>query len=128
MKKIFYSFAIALAALLPFSIIAEDTANFHMVITLQNGTTVTLGPDDVKNITFNGENIDITGNAVNSIVSNSNEINELWLQLSQTSEQISQVLNSCASNEVADSIKNEVNELWMQLSQSQDMISQVLKS
>ena len=38
-----------------------------MVITLSNGTTVTLGHNDIKEITFNDGEVAISGNMVNTI-------------------------------------------------------------
>ncbi|MDO5157216.1 MAG: hypothetical protein Q4D51_14775 [Eubacteriales bacterium] len=40
---------------------------YNMVITLNNGTTVTLGHNDIKEITFNDGEIAISGNMVNTI-------------------------------------------------------------
>ncbi|MDE6631371.1 MAG: hypothetical protein K2K23_00060, partial [Muribaculaceae bacterium] len=70
-KTILATAAIALATILPCKISAEDTTEYNMVITLQNGTTITLGHNDIKNITFNGEEISIAGNVVNTIAENS---------------------------------------------------------
>lgn len=76
-KTILVTIAIALATILPAKISAEDAKEYNMVITLQNGTTITLGHNDIKNITFNGEEISIEGNAVNSIEENKMRIEEL---------------------------------------------------
>ena len=40
---------------------------YNMVITLSNGTTVTLGHNDIKEITFNDGEVAISGNMVNTI-------------------------------------------------------------
>ena len=40
---------------------------YNMVITLNNGTTVTLGNDNIKEIVFNNGDISISGNMVNTI-------------------------------------------------------------
>ena len=40
---------------------------YNMVITLSNGTTVTLGHNDIKEITFNDGDVAISGNMVNTI-------------------------------------------------------------
>lgn len=40
---------------------------YNMVITLSNGTTVTLGHNDIKEITFNDGKVSISGNMVNTI-------------------------------------------------------------
>ncbi len=80
-KTIIAIFAMAFATILPAKISAEDTKEYNMVITLQNGTTITLGHNDIKNITFNGEEISIEGNAVNSIEENKMRIDELTQML-----------------------------------------------
>lgn len=49
------------------SAFAQSEKEYSMVIALQNGTTVTLGHNDVKNITFTGDNVAAEGNVVNSI-------------------------------------------------------------
>ncbi|MDE6548014.1 MAG: hypothetical protein K2L22_03355 [Muribaculaceae bacterium] len=73
MKKIFISTMAAFAILFPTSLCADEPAKeYNMVITLQNGTTITLGHNDIKDITFNGEEISISGNVANTI----EEINE----------------------------------------------------
>lgn len=66
MKKTIIAAILAAATFLPTTLRAEDT-EYNMVITLQNGTTITLGHNDIKNITFNGEEISISGNVVNTI-------------------------------------------------------------
>ncbi|MDE6341407.1 MAG: hypothetical protein K2K93_03735 [Muribaculaceae bacterium] len=68
MKKTIFAAVAAFAMLIPASLRAQDDAKeYNMVITLQNGTTITLGHNDIKNITFNGEEIEISGNVVNTI-------------------------------------------------------------
>ena len=46
---------------------AQDQKEYNMVITLNNGTTVTLGHNDIKEITFNDGAVSISGNMVNTI-------------------------------------------------------------
>lgn len=68
MKKTIFAAVAALAMLIPASLRAEDAAKeYNMVITLQNGTTITLGHNDIKNITFNGEEIEISGNVADTL-------------------------------------------------------------
>lgn len=49
------------------SAFAQSEKEYSMVINLQSGSTVTLGHNDVKNITFTGDNVAAEGNVVNSI-------------------------------------------------------------
>ena len=68
MKKTILAAFSALVLLAPTTMRADEPAKeYNMVITLQNGTTITLGHNDIKNITFNGEEISISGNAANTI-------------------------------------------------------------
>lgn len=91
MKKILSTVVALIAIIIPASLRAqEQPTDYNMVITLQNGTTITLGHNDIKNITFNGEEISITGNAANSIDSlrsairdNSSRIDHLQMDVAQ---------------------------------------------
>ena len=47
-----------------------------MIISLQNGSTVTLGHNDIKNITFTGDKINAEGNVVTTIEELKNSIEE----------------------------------------------------
>lgn len=77
MKKTIFAAIAALATIFSANVMAEET-EYNMVITLQNGTTITLGHNDIKNITFNGEEISISGNAADTIKDNSDNISALW--------------------------------------------------
>ena len=63
MKK---NLLVVMMTLLP-SLCSWAQKEYNMVITLNNGTTVTLGHNDIKEITFNGGEIAISGNMVNTI-------------------------------------------------------------
>lgn len=68
MKNTIFAAIATLALAVPATLRADEPAKeYNMVITLQNGTTITLGHNDIKNITFNGEEISISGNVVNTI-------------------------------------------------------------
>lgn len=75
MKK-FLVWAIALLASID-SMVAQNNT-YSMVITMANGTTITLGPNDVKDITFKDGEVQVTGQALEQIVDmtkeNSSEI------------------------------------------------------
>ena len=124
MKKTVFASMLAIGALLSASSFAQDATEYNMVITLQNGTTVTLGHNDIKNITFNGEEISIVGNAANSIQQNTNEINELWQQLSQTSEALGSLLNALPEDYAS---KPELEEAFQQIEQANITLTQMMK-
>ena len=63
MKK---NLLVVMMTLLP-SLSSWAQKEYNMVITLNNGTTVTLGHNDIKDITFNDGEIAISGNMVNTI-------------------------------------------------------------
>ena len=63
MKK---NILVVMMTLLP-SLCSWAQKEYNMVITLNNGTTVTLGHNDIKEITFNDGEIAISGNMVNTI-------------------------------------------------------------
>lgn len=64
MKK---NFLLAMVVMLMTAISSFAQKEYNMVITLSNGTTVTLGHNDIKEITFNDGEVAISGNMVNTI-------------------------------------------------------------
>lgn len=67
MKK---NFLLAIAVMLMTAVSSfaqNDQKEYNMVITLNNGTTVTLGHNDIKDITFNDGEISISGDVVSTI-------------------------------------------------------------
>lgn len=62
-----YIISILFAFFACFTVNAQEQKEYNMVITLQNGTTITLGHNDIKNISFNDGEISISGNVVNTI-------------------------------------------------------------
>lgn len=57
-----------------------------MVITLSNGTTVTLGHNDIKEITFNDGEVAISGNMVNTIDSLAKVSQDLEYRIKEVEE------------------------------------------
>lgn len=55
---------------------AQTEKEYSMIISLQNGSTVTLGHNDIKNITFTGDKINTEGNVVTTIEELKNRIEE----------------------------------------------------
>lgn len=55
---------------------AQTEKEYSMIISLQNGSTVTLGHNDIKNITFTGDKINAEGNVVTTIEELKNCIEE----------------------------------------------------
>lgn len=61
------NFLLVMIVMLMASISSFAQKEYNMVITLSNGTTVTLGHNDIKEITFNDGKVSISGNMVNTI-------------------------------------------------------------
>lgn len=55
---------------------AQTEKEYSMIISLQNGSTITLGHNDIKNITFTGDKINAEGNVVTTIEELKNRIEE----------------------------------------------------
>lgn len=64
----------------------------NMVIKLQNGTTITLGPDDLQNITFNGETINVEGNTIEEIQKNIEMLLYVTKETRETTDAIKYIL------------------------------------
>lgn len=60
---------------------AQTEKEYSMVISLQNGSTITLGHNDIKNITFTGDNVSAEGNIVTSFADLQNHFNESFTYL-----------------------------------------------
>lgn len=59
--------AIVLCVFYSVAAFAQTEKEYSMIISLQNGSTVTLGHNDIKNITFTGDKINAEGNVVTTI-------------------------------------------------------------
>lgn len=69
MKK---NFLLSMIIMLMTTISSFAQKEYNMVITLNNGTTITLGHNDIKEITFNDGQVSISGNVINTIDSIAN--------------------------------------------------------
>ena len=80
---------IIILLLMPMAMLTASAQNndYNMVIELKNGTIITLGADEVGNLTFNGETLSISGNTIEDILailaSNKTEIDELRALVNQ---------------------------------------------
>ena len=72
MKKLLLMLLMPLAVLT-----AQAQSNdYNMVIELNNGTKITLGANDVKDLTFNGDALSISGNTINDILNRLSKLEE----------------------------------------------------
>ena len=79
---------------------------YNMVITLNNGTTVTLGHNDIKEITFNDGAVAISGNMVNTIDSLANVTTVLGNQIYAVAGAADQKFNNVAAFVDAQNVVN----------------------
>ena len=72
--------AIVLCVFNSLAAFAQTEKEYSMIISLQNGSTVTLGHNDIKNITFTGDKINAEGNVVTTIEELKNMIMENYVR------------------------------------------------
>lgn len=109
MKK---NFLLAMVVMLMTAISSFAQKEYNMVITLSNGTTVTLGHNDIKEITFNDGEVAISGNMVNTIDS--------LAQVSQYLEQRTKEVEA-RSMEMSHMLLNRTEELNQQVEVKMDV-------
>lgn len=83
MKK---NFLLAMVVMLMSAVSSFAQKEYNMVITLSNGTTVTLGHNDIKEITFNDGEVAISGNMVNTIDSLAKVSQDLEYRIKEVEE------------------------------------------
>ena len=103
MKK---NFLLTMVVMLMTAVSSFAQKEYNMVITLSNGTTVTLGHNDIKEITFNDGEVAISGNMVNTINS--------LAQVSQNLEQRTKEVEA-RSMEMSHMLLNRTEELNQQV-------------
>lgn len=99
---------------------AQDQKEYNMVITLNNGTTITLGHNDIKEITFNDGKVSISGNVVNTIDSIANAgynlENSVWDRLA---ENMNMIFNN---QEQIENAKEAINKISYMVTDNQAAI------
>ena len=87
MKKYFMLFVAMLLCIL--SAKAQGN-NYYMTITMNNGSTISIGPNDIKNITFNNGEITVSGERIGTFLTQTMADNQYVLkeELSQLKESI----------------------------------------
>lgn len=103
MKK---NILLAIAMMLMTTVNALAQKEYNMVITLNNGTTVTLGHNDIKEITFNDGAVAISGNMVNTIDSLANVTTVLGNQIYAVAGAADQKFNNVAAFVDAQNVVN----------------------
>lgn len=103
MKK---NILLAIVMMLMTTVNALAQKEYNMVITLNNGTTVTLGHNDIKEITFNDGAVAISGNMVNTIDSLANVTKVLGNQIYAVAGAADQKFNNVAAFVDAQNVVN----------------------
>ena len=115
MKKLFL---LSLLAMLTLTASAQ-TNTYSMVIEMQNGTKLTIGPNEVKNVSFKNGELTVSGETIETLVSNAvNEAKEYTDQLAATVSKLS-VDNQSAINSLAQIVQDNKN--------SQDKINNLIQ-
>lgn len=117
MKK---NILIALFALLAVALNGNAQNNtYNMVIEMVNGSKITIGPNDVKNISFNNGELVITGENINTLVEQQSKADErieslaktvdgLSAQLADALKQVQDYLNRVYSKDQVDALLKDV--------------------
>ena len=85
--------------------------DYNMVIELKNGTKITLGANDVEDLTFNGDALSISGNTIEDIIvalstkADKSEIEELRTLISQLQEKVDPSVKEYTVNGVSFKMK-----------------------
>ena len=117
MKK---NILLAIVMMLMTTVNALAQKEYNMVITLNNGTTVTLGHNDIKEITFNDGAVAISGNMVNTIDSLANVTTVLGNQIYAVAGAADQKFNNVAAFVDA---QNAVNNEQKNLNNAQEALN-----
>ena len=70
-----------------------------MVIELNNGTQITLGPNDLKNIAFSDDNVVFTGNIIDELHNKMTELEASIAALQMMADQLRKQLEEKSSND-----------------------------
>lgn len=116
MKKLFL---LSLLAMLTLTVSAQ-TNTYSMVIEMQNGTKLTIGPNEVKNVSFKNGELTVSGETIETLVNNA--VNEAKAYTNQVKAEVSSqiVTNQSAIISLAQEVQNNKN--------SQDKINNTIQS
>lgn len=103
--------------------------SYSMVITMTNGTTITLGPNDVKTITFKDGEVQVTGQALDQLVEKTKENNSEILNLSKRVINLEDALaaSKAKCDEDISKVNQRTNDIIKLLSDQDGNIMQVEK-
>lgn len=95
MKKHLTILSIALLSILG---VKAQQNTYSMVITMNNGSTISIGPNEIKNISFNDGQITISGTSIETLLkgySDSNQkMDDLWADLSGRAKSLQEQIDA----------------------------------
>lgn len=101
MKKNFLLTLVVMLMTAISSFAQNEQKEYNMVITLNNGTTVTLGHNDIKDITFNNGEISISGDVVSTIDALQQRTDDQRADIDALNQFAAQLYASMESNRIA---------------------------
>lgn len=101
MKKNFLLTMVVMLMTAISSFAQNEQKEYNMVITLNNGTTVTLGHNDIKDITFNNGEISISGDVVSTIDALQQRTDDQRADIDALNQFTAQLHASMESNRIA---------------------------
>lgn len=135
MKKLMLSSLLAILTLAA----SAQTNTYAMVIEMQNGTKLTIGPNEVKNVTFNNGQLTVTGETIETLVGSAVDQAKAYtdqaaanlkgyIDLAVALEQVKGSLSTLAAtvdgnkSEAASSLKAAVEGLQAQLAAAKTLV------
>ena len=96
---------------------------YNMVITLNNGTTITLGHNDIKNIKFNDGKISISGDVITTIEALQNKTAEAEQNVAVVASKMDEMMCRIQETQAyVDKVLTEVNMVEAEIRRLQDML------
>lgn len=105
MKKSFFLSLIA-AIVITISASAQTNNSYSMVLTLANGTTVTIGPNELQNISFNNGEVNFSGESIENLVKDIEANKEYIAKLECRTDDLEKMIYTIQAQH-----KNDVGEL-----------------
>lgn len=105
MKKSFFLSLIA-AIVITISASAQTNNSYSMVLTLANGTTVTIGPNELQNISFNNGEVNFSGESIENLVKDIEANKEYIVKLGCRTDDLEKMIYA-----ILEQHKNDVGEL-----------------
>ena len=114
---------LAIVFMLTSSLCTFAQKEYNMVITLNNGTTITLGHNDIKNIKFNDGKISISGDVITTIEALQNKTAEAEQNVAVVASKMDDMMCRIQETQAyVDKVLTEVNMVEAELRRLQGML------